>query len=141
MPQNIFFFNEDVSYSLKHKNAVRQWINAVVSKYGCITGNINFIFCSDEYLLQMNQTHLDHDYYTDVITFDYSEDGAVSGDVFISLDRIRDNALSNTTTVIDELHRVMIHGVLHLLGYKDKSLKDKALMTKLEDESLSLRSF
>ena len=101
---------------------------------------INFIFCDDAYLLEMNQEYLKHDTFTDIITFDYGSSEAVSGDIFISVDRIRENAAKLQQNALDELHRVMIHGILHLIGYKDKSPADKAQMTSKEDKYLSLRA-
>ena len=103
--------------------------------------DINFIFTSDEYLLDLNKKYLNHDYYTDVITFDYGEKKGVGGDVFISLERIRDNAKVLKVNNIKEINRVLAHGVLHLCGYKDKTKSDKVLMTSKEDYYLSLRTF
>src|SRR5690606_29663466 len=103
---------------------------------------LNFIYCSDDYLLKINKEYLNHDTYTDTVTFDNSEiKGEVLGDIFISIDRIRENAKTFKTTIKDELHRIMIHSTLHLLGYKDKSPKDKTVMTAKENEYLALRGF
>lgn len=137
----IYYHFEDVKFSLKNRLKIRSWINQVVEKEGKQTGDINYIFCSDEYLLNLNRSALNHDYYTDIITFDYCENILVNGDLFISIDRVIDNANHLNLKVIDELHRVMIHGVLHLCGYKDKTKKDEELMRKMEDKSLSLRIF
>lgn len=104
-------------------------------------GELTLIFCSDEYLLEMNREHLDHDYYTDIITFDYTDADLVSGDLFISVDRVADNANELKTVFQDELHRVCVHGLLHLCGYKDKSEKDELLMRSKEDQMLDLRKF
>lgn len=104
-------------------------------------GDVNVIFCSDEYLLEMNREHLDHDYYTDIITFDYSEGDVVSGDLFISVDRVSENAVGLSVSFLDELNRVCVHGLLHLCGYKDKSDADEVLMRSKEDEMLALRLF
>lgn len=104
-------------------------------------GDINVIFCSDDHLLEMNREHLDHDYYTDIITFDYTTGNVVSGDLFISVDRVLDNASLLTIPFLDELNRVCVHGLLHLCGYKDKSEKDEQLMRLKEDEMLALRMF
>lgn len=117
------------------------WYTQVCSVESKVLGDVTLIFCSDDYLLEMNQTHLNHDYYTDIITFDYSDDNIVSGDLFISYDRVVDNAASFSSSVYDELHRVCVHGLLHLCGYKDKSDSDKQLMRQKEDEMLSLRVF
>ncbi|MCC6700902.1 MAG: rRNA maturation RNase YbeY [Fluviicola sp.] len=117
------------------------WYTQVCSVESKVLGDVTLIFCSDDYLLEMNLTHLNHDYYTDIITFDYSEDNIVSGDLFISYDRVVDNATSFSSSVKDELHRVCVHGLLHLCGYKDKSVEDEQLMRQKEDEMLNLRVF
>lgn len=130
----VFFFEEDIKFKPKNKTALRQWINETIVNEGASLSEINYIFCSDVYLIGLNQQYLDHDTYTDIITFDNSEiEKSIAGDIFISIDRIRENALTFGIDATHELHRVMIHGVLHLLGYKDKSKKDKALMTQKED--------
>nr|WP_294859328.1 rRNA maturation RNase YbeY [uncultured Fluviicola sp.] len=104
-------------------------------------GDLSIIFCSDEHLLEMNKEYLQHDYYTDIITFDYSEENLVSGDLFISVDRVQDNADEFDVLFQDELHRVCVHGLLHLCGYKDKSEKDEQIMRSKENEMLMLRKF
>ena len=106
-----------------------------------ILTKFSIIFCSDEYLLEMNRTHLDHDYYTDIITFDYTDNQIVSGDLFISVDRVRENASDFNVSFQHELHRVIIHGVLHLCGYKDKSDEEEKLMRSKENNALSMISF
>lgn len=136
------FFEEDITFKLKNKAQVRQWINETVIAEGYKLKEITYIFCSDTYLLQINQQYLDHDTYTDIITFDNSEEeGKIIGDIFISIERIRENALKFKVSETEELHRVIIHGVLHLLGYKDKTAASKEKMTQKEDEYLSKRSF
>ncbi|GAC1303424.1 MAG: rRNA maturation RNase YbeY [Mucilaginibacter sp.] len=138
----IQFFEEDISYKLKNKLAVRQWITGTVLAEGNKLKELSFIFCSDEYLLQINRQYLDHDTYTDIITFDNSTPGkGITGDIFISIDRIRENASKFNIAEADELHRVIIHGVLHLLGYKDKTPADKEKMTFKEDFYLNKRVF
>lgn len=137
----IHYHQEDTSYSIKQRLSIRKWISDSVRKEGKNLSDINYIFCSDEYLLELNRSALDHDYYTDIITFDYCEGNVVSGDLFISIDRVADNAKTLNHNFIDELHRVMIHGVLHLCGYKDKSKKEEELMRKKEDYYLNLRTF
>lgn len=130
----VFFFEEDIKFKPKNKTALRQWINETIVNEGASLSEINYIFCSDVYLIGLNQQYLGHDTYTDIITFDNSEiEKSIAGDIFISIDRIRENALTFGIDATHELQRVMIHGVLHLLGYKDKSKKDKALMTQKED--------
>ena len=117
------------------------WFSQVCALEEKTLGEISVIFCSDEYLLEMNQTHLNHDYYTDIITFDYSIEDEVSGDLFISIDRVADNAQEFSSAFTDELNRVCVHGLLHLCGYKDKSQEDEALMRSKEDDMLALRVF
>jgi probable rRNA maturation factor len=139
MPIPVFFFEEDIAFKPTKKTALRHWINKTIIAEGCSLSEVNYIFCSDAYLIGLNQQFLDHDTYTDIITFDNSEiKGSITGDIFISIDRIRENAQTFGVDMAHELRRVMIHGVLHLLGYKDKTKKDKALMTKKEDLYLSL---
>ena len=135
---SIQFHFADVKPTLKDRNQLRSWVELVTKKEKHQVGDLSFIFCSDEYLLQMNRDHLQHDYYTDVITFDYSEGNTIAGEIYISIDRIRDNAKTLGIPATHELHRVMIHGVLHLLGYKDKSPKSKKEMTAKEDWALGI---
>jgi probable rRNA maturation factor len=116
------------------------WLSKVVESYKSEVGDLSFQFCSDDYLLNMNKEYLDHDYYTDVITFDYSTNNKISGDIFISYDRVKENAISfGNGITYDELCRVVVHGVLHLLGFKDKSDEDNKRMREEETKSLSLR--
>lgn len=130
----INFFTEDITYTLKHKTIIKKWIEATITAEGYKLEELNFILCSDEYLLRINQDFLQHDDYTDVITFDNSEElKTIVGDIFISLERIKENAAEFKSTVIKELCRVIIHGTLHLLGYKDKTKAAKTLMTEKED--------
>lgn len=139
MPK-INFFTEDINYNLKGKNAVKAWIKETIAQEGYKLNELNFIFCSDEYLLRVNQDFLQHDYYTDVITFDNSEElKTILGDIFISIDRVKDNAKQNKASTHDELCRIIIHGTLHLLGYKDKTKNAKTEMTAKEDFYLSAR--
>ena len=138
----ITFHEEDISYKLKHKTAVRKWITDTIVAEGYKLSELSYIFCTDEYLLQINRQYLDHDTYTDIITFDNSEDeGVIVGDIFISIERIRENAGKFNVTEAQELHRVLIHGALHLLGYTDKSPTDKKKMTSKEDFYLDKRGF
>jgi len=115
-----------------------QWIKDVVRKHGKQTGDIACIFCTDEKIIEINRQYLQHDYFTDIITFDYTDGDTLSGDVFISLETVKTNAEQYKTTYEDELRRVVIHGVLHLCGYKDKTPKDKENMRRQEDEALGL---
>lgn len=138
----IHFFTEDISYTLKQKSLIRNWIRETIINEGYKLRELNFIFCTDEYLLSINQQYLQHDTFTDIITFDNSDKKTdISGDIFISLDRVRENALNFKVNEKDELHRVMIHGTLHLLGYPDKDKAAKAVMTEKENYYLSKRSF
>ena len=134
----INFFNEDIIYLLKDKRKIKSWIAEVVKKEKYSLRELNFIFCSDEYLLGINRQYLNHDTYTDVITFDNAEEPkTIVGDIFISIERIRENASTYRHPVRTELCRVMIHGTLHLLGFKDKSKNEKNLMTEKENHYLS----
>ena len=138
----IHFFTEGISYTLKQKSLIRNWIRETIINEGYKLRELNFIFCTDEYLLSINQQYLQHDTLTDIITFDNSTKKTdISGDIFISLDRVRENALNFKVNEKDELHRVMIHGTLHLLGYPDKGKAAKAVMTEKENYYLSKRSF
>lgn len=114
------------------------WLSDVCQQEGKSLGDLSLIFCSDEYLLKMNVEHLNHDYYTDIITFDYSEGTTVCGDLFISLDRVRDNAASMDELFHVERNRVVVHGLLHLIGYGDKSNAESVVMRSKENEALKL---
>jgi probable rRNA maturation factor len=138
----ISFFEEDIPYKLKHKTALRQWITQTIHAEGYKLKELSYIFCSDNYLLQINRQYLNHDTYTDIITFDNSDtDKVITGDIFISIERVRENAAKFNISETDELHRVIIHGVLHLLGYKDKTTVTKQKMTQKEDFYLNVRGF
>ncbi len=117
---------------------VTRWIKAVAAEYGFGVGNINYVFCSDERELEVNRQFLGHDYYTDVITFDYSTASTLNGDIFISLDTVRSNAEMVGVSFEDELHRILIHGVLHLTGQGDKTPETKVQMTDKENRALAL---
>jgi rRNA maturation RNase YbeY len=134
---SINFFIEDVPLPKLKKRKLTEWIKGVITSEGKKIGDISFIFCSDQYLLEVNKKFLNHDYYTDIITFDYVEDIVISGDILVSIDRVKENAITYSTTFQNEIHRILIHGVLHLLGYKDKLKKDKNLMTFKEDTYLN----
>ncbi len=131
-------FSFQTNYPLKSRTKIKQWIKQVIEAKGKKTRNITYIFCDDEYLLEVNKQYLQHDYYTDVITFDYVENDLISGDIFISTDRVRENALAFGSSETEELHRVIIHGALHLLGLKDKSEKEASQMRQAENEALKL---
>lgn len=134
------FFTEDVNYILKGKTAIKKWIQEMIVGEGYLLQELNFILCSDDYLLRINQDYLKHDYYTDVITFDNSDvHKTIVGDIFISIDRVKENANHNRATTMDELCRIMAHGTLHLLGYLDKTKKAKTEMTDKENFYLEKR--
>jgi probable rRNA maturation factor len=135
---SIQYFIEDVPHPLIRKRKINGWLKKVIESEGKMTGDISFIFCSDSYLLEMNKKYLKHFYYTDVITFDYVVGKIVAGDIFISLDRINENSKTYDVTFESELLRVLVHGVLHLLGYKDKDKKSKEMMTFKEDYYLKV---
>lgn len=137
----ISFTSQNIPFSLQKKQAIKNWIKEIVLKEKKTTGDLNFIFLTDDALLKMNQDFLDHDTYTDIITFDYSDDKKINGDVFISVDRVAENASKFVVKFEDELHRVIIHGVLHLCGYKDKKKADALIMRKKENSSLNIRRF
>ncbi len=135
----IHYFTEGVTFKLLHPRNTTAWIKLVTKKEKRTIKEINYIFCSDEYLLQLNQGFLNHKTLTDIITFDNSEGKrALEGEIYISIERVQENALKFKTDFEDELHRVMIHGILHLIGYKDKKPSEKALMRKKEEACLSL---
>ena len=140
----VYFHTEDIAFRLKKSVQLKSWIKRVIKSEKKKTGNINFIFCSDEYLLTLNQKYLKREYYTDVITFNQSESTkTISGDIYISIDRVRENAVEHSKddrpqTTEKELHRVMIHGVLHLLGYDDKKKNARDEMRRKEDECLKM---
>lgn len=134
----IRFFSE-TEFDLQDQDYYRDWINACVDKEKGEIKAVNVIFCDDDYLLEINKNHLDHDYYTDIITFDYSEGDQLFGDIFISVERVADNAHDFNSIFDKELSRVMIHGFLHMLGYKDKTKEESALMRCKENECLGLQ--
>lgn len=141
--KSILFFTEDTDFKLKEKGKIRQWIADAIKGEGFKrVGELSFILCSDTYLLEINKQYLNHDTYTDIVTFDSSEyEDTIAGDIFISVERIQENAEKFKVDVRDELHRVIIHGVMHLCGYPDKKPADKAKMTAKEDEYLGKRNF
>jgi probable rRNA maturation factor len=127
-----FIFIEDTKVVFS-KSITKKFIKDLINSENKKTGDINFIFCSDDYLLEVNKQYLNHDYYTDIITFDYCEGNQVSGDIFISVDRVLENSQNQKVDFNNEFYRVLFHGVLHLCGYKDKKKEDKTLMTSKED--------
>ena len=137
----MILFNSELSFTLMNEEGVAAWLKECIEAEAKKTGEINYIFCDDHYLHEMNVKYLNHNTLTDVISFDYTLGALVSGDVFISLDRVRENALEFEESFENELHRVMVHGILHFCGYKDKSDDEKNGMRAKEDYYLSLRTF
>ncbi|MDH4091689.1 MAG: rRNA maturation RNase YbeY [Cyclobacteriaceae bacterium] len=138
---SINFFEEQVKFKLQHPRKTSHWIRAALKKEKKKLVELNIIFCSDEYLREINTQYLNHSTYTDIVTFDTGDGfGGIEGDIYISIDRVRENAVKYLSEFDDELHRVIIHGVLHLSGYSDKSNREKAAMRKREDAYLSLRN-
>lgn len=132
------FSKEDVKYPIISRLRVREWLLCLIKLEGAKVGDILIVFCSDAFLLEFNQKYLNHNTLTDIITFDYSENGAIHGELYISTERVKDNAQSHQTTDTEEVLRVMAHGVLHLLGYKDKKEEQRAQMRKMEEFALDL---
>jgi rRNA maturation RNase YbeY len=133
----ILFTNDDsVSFNLKNKRFIKSWIKDIIQQNKKELGDINYIFCSDEKILEINKEFLKHDYYTDIISFDYCEENKINGDIFISIDTVKSNSIKYKTEFIEELHRVIIHGVLHFLGFKDKTKIDTEKMREAENKAL-----
>lgn len=136
----IQFFSEKIRFKLNHPKKTTSWIKSVIRKEGALLNSVNYIFCSDDHLREMNIQYLKHKTFTDIITFNYgAEEGTIEGDIFISIDRVKENAKKFKSDFDTELHRVIIHGILHLMGYNDKAKTEKALMREKEDTYLSLR--
>lgn len=131
-------FNYEIEFELQDEARYEEWISEIIDSEDKSEGEINYIFCDDEYLLKMNVEFLDHDTLTDIISFDYTMGSLISGDVFISVERVRDNAADFKVDFDDELRRVMAHGILHYCGYKDKTEEDSQLMRAKEDEKIAL---
>lgn len=137
----IQFLSIDTPVPFDNFEEVRGWVERVIQSFGKKTGEVFFLFCSDQFLFEMNLKHLEHDTFTDIITFDLSESNDfIGGEMYVSVDRITENSKLLGIASIEEIHRVMIHGVLHLLGYKDKTKTDEAEMRRQENYCLSLRS-
>lgn len=134
----IYFSTENIAFDLKNKLKVKKWISDIIKAQNKKVGDISYLFCDDAYLIEVNRTYLDHDTYTDIITFDYVEDDLISGDIMISVERVKENAQLFNTSFNQELHRVIIHGILHLLGQGDKTDKQAAQMRKKEEAALAL---
>lgn len=134
----ILYQAEDIKMPSIKKREITSWIKAVAASYSRSVGDIAYVFCSDNKILEVNNQYLQHDYYTDIITFDYSEDDVISGDIFISLDTVKSNSEQFGTDYTDELHRIIIHGILHLCGINDKAPGEREHMTECENKALEL---
>jgi probable rRNA maturation factor len=135
----ILFFSEKTRFRLSNSKKTVSWIKSVIKKEGCTLGSLNYIFCSDEYLKGINAQYLKHKTYTDIITFNFNPTVTeIEGEIYISIDRVRENAKTFKSSLQTELHRVIIHGVLHLMGFNDKTKREKTLMREKEDTYLSL---
>ena len=134
----INFYSEEIPLPSFKKAETKEWIKEIAAKYGKKTGDISYIFCNDEKILEVNNQYLEHDYYTDIITFDYTEGDKISGDIFISVDTVKSNADQFKESFDRELHRVIIHGILHLCGIDDQSPEERANMIENENEALEV---
>ena len=132
----IRFLNEDHPFRITNKLILKRWLNEVIASFDFSTGDIQIIFCTDAYLLDVNRKYLSHDYFTDIITFDDSREGKLNGDLLISIDRVKENAIEFGDSFDEELNRVIVHGILHLIGFKDKSNKDRQKMREAENKAL-----
>jgi len=131
-------FNYELEFKLENEDLFSSWISNVILSENKKEGDINYIFCDDEFILEINKQYLDHDYYTDIISFDYSVGNELHGDIFVSIERVRENASDFNVTFDEELKRVIIHGVLHYCGYKDKSEEEELSMRLKEDEKITM---
>ena len=138
MERNTINFYTECDFELNHKSTYEQWILRIIDSEEMDCGEISFIFCDDEYLHEINLKYLQHDTYTDIISFDATEGQVLNGDIFISIDRVRDNASNYNAEFTSELNRVMAHGILHFCGYKDKSERDVAEMRRKEEEKMKM---
>ena len=135
----IIFFNEDIDFKFQGKNNFKAWLKKVAYKEGFKIKDLNYIFCSDEYLHKINVDYLDHDTLTDIITFDNSEDeSTIEGDIFVSIERVKENSQTLNTVFDEEIKRVIVHGLLHLCGYDDHSIEEKTEMRRLENKYISI---
>ena len=137
----MILFHTETSFNLSSKRKYKTWLREIILSKNKKEGNINYIFCNDEHLLNINQKFLQHDTYTDIITFDYTEEGFISGDIFISIERVKENAETFQVSFQEELLRVLAHGILHLIGYNDKTEKESRQMRKEEEKAILLFNF
>ena len=140
-PGSIHYHFADTLFRLRHRHAVRSWLHEVASHHGHHIGELTYLFCSDEHMLEANAKHLDHHYYTDILTFPNPSGAGASADILISIDRVRENARDLGGRTTDELHRVMVHGLLHLIGFDDTTPSKRQHMREAEDEALRMRTF
>jgi len=140
MPNKVSFFLEDIKFKFSEKRAVKEWMFQTIINEGKKLEEITIIFCSEDYILKINNEYLKHDFYTDIITFDYTEEDKISGDMFISIDRVKENSKDLKVSFNEELNRVIIHGVLHLCGYKDKTKQQSLEMRAKENFYLNVKS-
>lgn len=131
-------FSLETKYNLKSRTLIKKWLKQIIENKGYKLGTLSYILCDDDYLLEINKQYLQHEFYTDIITFDYVENGVINGDIFISVDRVKENAASFGVSESEELMRVFAHGVLHLSGLKDATSEEASQMRKAENESLEL---
>jgi len=134
----IMFSYENIDFQLNNEEIFSSWTNSLIQNHKKIVGEINYVFCSDEYLFKLNVEHLNHDTFTDIITFDYSKSAIISGDLFISIERVKENSKKYGVDFENEIKRVMSHGILHLLGFNDKSEEDSLEMRKQEENAITL---
>jgi len=134
-------FQSNINFNLSNKRKVKTWIKNVVTKYGFKIGDVTILFTDDEYIKELNIKYLNHHYFTDILTFDYSSGFVLNGDIVISIDTVRSNSILYSTSIDDELLRVIIHGFLHLLGFNDKSSEESRKMRELEDGALNIFLF
>ncbi len=134
-------FNYQTKYVLKNTKEIKNWISHTIFNLKKDVGDINYVFCDNEFITDINKKFLNHDYPTDIITFDYSDTKIINGEIYLSIEQIKENHKTYNTNLTDELHRVIIHGILHLLGYKDKTKTEQLEMRTQEDYYLSLRTF
>lgn len=142
MEESILFFGEEIEIPLQQPTTTASWLQQIAIQYEASIEGINYIFCTDEYLLDLNRSYLDHDYYTDILTFPYSPPSSrqLISDIYISVERVQDNAAKMAVSFEEELHRVMVHGLLHLLGFDDHGEVNKLEMRRREEEALQQRS-
>lgn len=132
-------FNSETAFKLDNELVTSNWISKCIEEYGFNEGEINYIFCDDEYLLKLNEEFLDHDTFTDIISFDYTLGKLISGDIFVSVERVQENAIKFNQSFENELNRVLIHGILHYIGFKDKTEEEKSVMRSEEEKCLLLK--